>query len=43
MALGKLDSYMEKNEIGTLSKPYTKINSKWIKDLTSRLNTMKLL
>ena len=34
---------MEKNEIRTLPKPYTKINSKWIKDLYIRPDTIKLL
>ena len=43
MVLGKLDSHMEKNEIRTLPKPYTKINSKWIKDLYIRPDTIKLL
>ena len=39
MVLRKLDSYMQKNEIGTYH--VQKINSKWIEDI--RPETMKLL
>uniref|UniRef100_A0A8D1C543 Uncharacterized protein n=1 Tax=Sus scrofa TaxID=9823 RepID=A0A8D1C543_PIG len=43
MVLGKLDNHMEKNEIRTLPNTIAKINSKWIKDLGIRPDTMKLL
>ena len=34
MALGKLESHIQKNETRLLfTKSYTKINSKWIKDM----------
>ena len=43
MVLGKLDSYMYKNEIRTLSHTIHthKKTSKWIKDLNVRLDTIK--
>ena len=34
---------MQKNEIRTLPDTYTKINSKWIKDLKAWSETIKLL
>ena len=43
MVLGKLHSYMEKNEIRTLPNTIPKINSKWIKDINVRPDTIKLL
>ena len=43
MVLGQLASHMQKIEAGPFLTPYTKINSRWTKDINIKPKTIKTL